>query len=182
MRNLAQIYDISNVVPRHLALSAELQGRVPGANEIYHPDTRVRFLLNVGVPGYLFVINRDDTDMAQMVGWDRTDLDLSDVEKMVDQSYLSQPDAFEFGRGTLKITTSARNGFENWKAFLFTDRNDAIKFARLWTDLTTDNKKRVRLTSFVGAKLDTVARIGVSSEDGSRALYTSEVHYRVTDH
>lgn len=182
VRNLAQLYDVCNVAPSRLALSAELQGSRPDVNEIYHPETQVRLFLNVGLSGYLFVINRDDSDRAQLVGWDQTELDFNDAEKLVDQSYLSRPDAFEFGKGTLHITTSARNGFENWKAFLFTDRNDALKFARLWINLPTDNKKQVRLTSFVGAKLDTVVRIGVSSEDGSRALYTSEVHYRVADH
>ncbi len=179
--NLAQLYDINIVNSDRLALSARLDGDDPAEGEIYHPDTRVRLHLKVGTAGYLFVINRDDEDMAQLVGWDQSDPDLNDPARMVDQSRLADPDDFEFGKGGLKITTSHRKGIERWKAFLFTDRDDALQFARMWTALPADTNKRVRLNAFAKARLKQLTHIEVSSTDGGRALYTSEVHYRVTD-
>jgi hypothetical protein len=181
IRHLGQLYDINNVDADRLGLSANLDGRTPNEGELYHPDTHVKLDLHVGAPGYLFMINRDDQDNAQLVGWDKEDLDTSSPEKMVDGSKLQSADDFEFGKGTLNITTSRREGIEHWKAFLFTDRDDALKFAQMWLTLTTDKNKRVRLNSFANAKLDQITRIGVTGGDNGRALYTSEVHYRVTD-
>lgn len=181
VRNLGQLYDINNTDTDLLALSAKAENGGHEPDEIYHPGTRMRMRLRVQTPGYLFMINRDDEDMAQMVGWGQEDLDLTNLDKMIDQSYVSKPDEFEFGKGSLTIKTSPRSGIEHWKAFLFTSREDALTFARLWTNLTAGTNKRVRMNSFAGAKLDTVARIGVSAADGARALYTSEVHYRVSD-
>jgi len=51
----------------------------------------------------------------------------------------------------------------------------------MWTALPADTNKRVRLNAFAKARLKQLTHIEVSSTDGGRALYTSEVHYRVTD-
>jgi Caspase domain len=181
VHNLRQVYDLINCHLDRLSLSASMGNDRPAPDELYHPGTQVKLDLHVSLPGYLFVINRDDKDNAQLVGWGTQDLSLNQPEAMVDQSYLARPEEFEFGKGTLKITTSQRQGTECWKAFLFTNREDAVTFAQLWAQLPTDQEKRVHLNAFANAKLDTVLRIGISSPQDSRTLYTSEVHYRVTD-
>jgi hypothetical protein len=179
VHNLVQWYDINNTNTSVLALTAKLE-REPDKYGRFHPDTRVNLHIKVSQRGYLFVINRDDQDNAQMIGWGEVELDFNNPEKMVDQAYVSQAGSFEMGMGTLKITTSKREGFERWKALLFTSKREALKFAQLWNLLPADKSKRVRVDTFSSAKLADVERVPVQSTGGGKALYTSEIHYRVT--
>jgi hypothetical protein len=99
---------------------------------------------------------------------------------MVDQSYVSNTGQFELGQGSLNITTSKREGEERWKTFLFTNKAEARKFAQLWLKLVTDKGKHVRRGSLKQVKLATIERITVQSPGDGSALFTSEIHYRVT--
>ena len=45
-------------------------------------------------------IRLTQSDMAQLVGWKREDLDLNHLEKMLDQSHLDGLDDFEYGKDT----------------------------------------------------------------------------------
>jgi hypothetical protein len=176
--NLAQLYDLSNVDPEQLELRAMLSSPAD-ANGCFHPNTRIHLNVRAGRPGYLFLINRDDEDNAQMVGWGKRDLNFNDPEEMVRQSELPQTGEFEVGQGTLRITTTAREGVEGWKAFLFTNPEQATAFARAWCQLVADKGKKVNFKTFAHSKLADVQRIDMRNGDGN-LLFTSELRYRVT--
>ena len=178
--NLGQLYDVTNTQPDTLQVRAEMGSDADDFGR-FRPHTQVTLHLQAGRGGYLFVINRDNEDNAQMIGWGREDLNFSNPERIVEQSYLSEGREFELGEGTLKITTTAREGEERWKVFLFTNREQALQFARLWCDqIQNKGKKALNRTTFKNAKFHAIDKLHDFERIDPEALFTSELNYRVT--
>lgn len=175
IENLGQLYNISHEESSTLSLRGEMSHDQNNLSA-FPPGTEVKLSLFNSRPGYLFMINRDEEDRAQMIGWDRTDLDVSTAETMVKGSFLNDLGTIEFGKGTLKITTDARDGFERWKAFFFTQRSTALEFAQMWLNLNKDNKNKVIRARLRNSKPSLVSGVKVALD----SLYTAEISYRVT--
>jgi hypothetical protein len=144
----------------------------PTESGAYRPDTRMRIEFTANQPGYLFVLNVDDQGFIQLVGWDRDELSTAYPETLVRQSQLDRDligRPTVVGRGTLEITTTARNGTETWKAMLFANKEDALEFARLWASLAKGMSGHVRSIDW------RVLPVGLRVRP-----ITAEITYRVT--
>lgn len=177
--DFAQYFNITGSIAGGVRLTADLQPE-PNADGAYRPDTNVELTISTQYAGYLFLINRDDQDMAQMVGWAGSELDFSSPEQILNQCRLASPGVIRLSDNGLKINTTARAGMERWKAFLITDRENALSFARLWLELARDKSRAVRRDDFKFAKLNDI-RYNHGASVPLTAIYTSEQSYKVTD-
>lgn len=184
---LGEVFDRSNTNGQMLELFVNFD-KEPLSDGSYMTGTGVRLNLHVGHAGYLFLVNRDDTDSAQMCGWGEKELSFDDPEKMVEESFVGGPENFEYGKGTLEIKIANRNGEERWKAFLFTKRDVALAFARAWSAAYRDAQhkragKTIGKKDFQQYKLNNINRrqpLGDAGH-GDSPFYTSDTHYRVSN-
>jgi len=142
----------------------------PGADDAYRPGTTMQVSARAFHTGFLFVVNRDDTGTAQLVPWNG-EAPAGTTEGLVGQAAVTGSDA-EF---PLKVAsrTTARNGREYWKAYLFRNREQALAFAKSWLTII-DGKGRTKLNdNRVFGPAPAQAPVPLDS------LYTSETSYAV---
>jgi hypothetical protein len=171
---LADLYSYTNADPETLSLSVRAS-RSTNDNNAFPPDTKMTFKFRANRTGYLFLMNVDDENMAQMVGWGKKELNFDKPDSMVQQSRVSSDmvgETIEVGMGSLEISTTPRDGGETWKAFFFDSKEDALVFATLWAKIQKDDK--AGSDKFRDAKLERIRRITPKN------LVTSEVVYKVS--
>lgn len=172
--DLADLYSYTNADPETLKLSVRAS-RSTNNNNAFPPDTKMTFKFRANRTGYLFLMNVDDENMAQMVGWGKKELNFDKPDSMVQQSRVSSDmvgETIEVGMGSLEISTTPRDGGETWKAFFFDSKEDALVFATLWAKIQKDDK--AGSDKFRDAKLERIRRITPKN------LVTSEVVYKVS--
>jgi hypothetical protein len=172
--SLAQLYSYTNADPSTLELSVSAS-RSTNDNNAFPPDTKMTFTYRANRPGYLYLLNVDDENMAQMVGWGKKELDFDDPDSVVEQSRVTSTlvgKTITVGMGSLEVSTTARDGGETWKAFFFDSKEDALAFATLWAKVKEGDK--AGSDKFKAAKLDRPRRISPKN------LVTSEVAYKVS--
>lgn len=169
------LYSFANARPEILSLQVQAS-TPPNSSNAFHPETQMRFRFKAQHTGYLFLLNVDDQNMAQLVGWGKEELEFQDQDRILKQSQVTGDllgREIEIGMGTLAISTSARVGGETWKAFLFESQDRARAFIAGWSEL--QKKGKVGSEVFKDAMLDRGLQVT------PRLLTTAEVSYKVTD-
>ncbi len=130
--------------------------------------TGVKFKLDLGTEGYLFIIDEDSSGAVQLLPWSTVEVGTS-PEQLVEQAQCSSGTDLNVG-GSRFTFRAGDAGHEHVKALLFLDEREALEFVKSWSSLNPKTASESRSLS---------SRSLVVVDNGQPRIFTADLEFEV---